>query len=634
MGGLVVDVAIDPLQVGIETHTDEAAPVVGRSDPLRALLRVHGRVAHDKHARAEFVAVAVELVDMGGAPRQSEIGGELPPLRRLVVGPQVVGEVTEGVMPSVAAARVVVTGGPRLLIVKAYAGLGIPCPEAVFLYGVGPQVIFGVVGDERHDARTLLILVAYVQIGSARLGVPPAVGEVPLQQVLKRGEVHTHGRNVRVVHTPDAVFLSVVALESRLPEEVAVSAGIEVDLADGRVVDDSVERVAYAAREGIYHDGPSEGDALLQQVFAAQLGAEHDTRLHVVHAVIALHTQVVELIAERGRKVVLAETRVVEQVVGRLPVAGVGVGALQPPCQPAVERHRALSLRHHRIALSVASVEGVDVAFGLCLPVGEGLLFHHDDATQGLRTVSHRLGTLHHLYRTAAVLVDFGCVVESPLLSGLSRTVVDNEDAVAVHAVDDGFGHRCPGLYGTHAAHVLKDGSQRFAHRPVNDGLGYPVAHAVDACLPALARHHDFADVLFLVEQEFALLFLFCGPRTVGRCRQRLVCVVFHRRLRGLGRHSKGRRQQTESHIYTRHICTSFHLENMNADMDFRTSTAACTRQVWTQSTPMPARGPQKRLLEVGNNREKVKSMERFSMPQQAESDCLRHQYGGRQSAK
>ena len=61
---------------------------------------------------------------------------------------------------------------------------------------------------------------------------------------------------------------------------------------------------------------------------------------------------------------------------------------------------------------------------------------------------------------------------------------------------------------------MFEDGSERLAHRTVDQVFAYPVAYAVDAGLLAHARYHNLADIVFFSKFRptvFLVVFCFCG---------------------------------------------------------------------------------------------------------------------------
>ena len=105
-------------------------------------------------------------------------------------------------------------------------------------------------------------------------------------------------------------------------------------------------------------------------------------------------------------------------------------------------------------------------------------------------------------------------MVGAPLLSCLSCSIVNDEYSVAIHAVDNGLGHRCTRLDGAYAANMFEDGSERFTHGTVYQVFAYLVAYAVYAGLLSHACYNNLVDVVFFAKFRltvFLVVFCLCG---------------------------------------------------------------------------------------------------------------------------
>jgi hypothetical protein len=66
------------------------------------------------------------------------------------------------------------------------------------------------------------------------------------------------------------------------------------------------------------------------------------------------------------------------------------------------------------------------------------------------------LAALNHGEAGSGEGVDFGCVVEGPLLALLPHAVVEYQYSIAVQAVDNGLGNRGAGLDAVHPRDALQ----------------------------------------------------------------------------------------------------------------------------------------------------------------------------------
>ena len=119
-------------------------------------------------------------------------------------------------------------------------------------------------------------------------------------------------------------------------------------------------------------------------------------------------------------------------------------------------------------------------------------MVHQDDATKGFRAVFYGFGAFYYLDIGVAVLVYFGCVVGSPLLSGEPGTIAHEQYSVAIHAVDDRLGYGGAGLYGAHAADIFEQCGQRFAHGAGDGRATDLLLHVVGAKGRMFARDDNF----------------------------------------------------------------------------------------------------------------------------------------------
>ena len=93
--------------------------------------------------------------------------------------------------------------------------------------------------------------------------------------------------------------------------------------------------------------------------------------------------------------------------------------------------------------------------------VGQRRVVEEHHTAHGAETVADALRTLHHFDHARAGVVDFGRVVGTPTLAFEAHTVVHEQDATGVHALNHGFGDRAARADGADAG----DGFEQFGQR-------------------------------------------------------------------------------------------------------------------------------------------------------------------------
>ena len=206
------------------------------------------------------------------------------------------------------------------------------------------------------------------------------------------------------------------------------------------------------------------------------------------------------VVAQGGRKVLLAQAGVVEVVVGRAGVARAAQRALQPGAEApqaagAVHEGRLHEARDGPEA-AVAHAHRVQLA-AHAGRVGQGGGLHEHHAADGIGPVADAGGTLDDGEAGGGEGVDFRGVVGPPLLAFLAHAVVENQYPVAVKAVDDGLGNRRPGLDAVHAADAFEGFAQAQAPRLAQGrpAEGFLLLAHQRPRLP-LARHLHVAQLL------------------------------------------------------------------------------------------------------------------------------------------
>ena len=93
--------------------------------------------------------------------------------------------------------------------------------------------------------------------------------------------------------------------------------------------------------------------------------------------------------------------------------------------------------------------------------VGQRRVVEEYHTAHGAETIADALRTLHHFDHARAGVVDFGRVVGTPTLAFEAHTVVHQQDATRVHALNHGFGDRAARADGADAG----DGFEQFGQR-------------------------------------------------------------------------------------------------------------------------------------------------------------------------
>ena len=163
--------------------------------------------------------------------------------------------------------------------------------------------------------------------------------------------------------------------------------------------------------------------------------------------------------------------------------------------------------------MPVTSVECGDSAFGVFLPESERGLFHHDNTSQGIRTVPYSVRAFYDQNITAFVYIYFGGMVCRPLLPRLARTVIDDQDAVAMHSMNDGFGYCCSCAERTDTTDPFQQCGKRTACRTMDFGGRDPVTYGSCRYSRTPCGDDDF----------FQMLYRKCDRNSISLCSRMLV---------------------------------------------------------------------------------------------------------------
>ena len=145
-------------------------------------------------------------------------------------------------------------------------------------------------------------------------------------------------------------------------------------------------------------------------------------------------------------------------------VATVGIGSLNAPRQRGQKGHGTFGIAHHLIAIAIGTVHTRQLSACSFLSVRQHILFHYHNSAKGFRAVSHRFSPFHNFYLRAAVLINLWCVVGTPLLSCKLGTVIDEQDSISVHTVDNGLRYGTACLNGADTADTFQHRTQRLPH--------------------------------------------------------------------------------------------------------------------------------------------------------------------------
>ena len=134
-----------------------------------------------------------------------------------------------------------------------------------------------------------------------------------------------------MVHASNSVFAAIVLLKGRLPREIPQVRVVIKGFEENRLMADLLKRIADVPAEGGKIDGSTEPDALLKQLLIAHLRTLHDAQFLCKQTVTGLKTPRLMPVTKRQREVVLAQTCVIQQVMGSASVTSVLCVCMQTP---------------------------------------------------------------------------------------------------------------------------------------------------------------------------------------------------------------------------------------------------------------------------------------------------------------
>ena len=356
---LVVDVAVDPLRIEVDTCREAWSMVTRRHHPLAAHFGAEGRVAHGIQARGLFQPVAVEFVHVGRTERGAEVGEQVEVGRGVPMHAQRIGEV--GVLrtaPVEMAVEVAPSGG-KSAVVQAHAHLSAPVRTGILLDEEAAGILLRVVGDDGHHARAGAVLVVDGVEEGAHLARPVlCISVLPVDVEVEGVEAEVEGGHVGAIVAAEVEFLPVVVLPRRLHTQPCAAVPAIGCRGPRHMVHHLLVGVVDGAGERFDIRRAADADALFEQFDFAHLCAVEHTDFCCKEAVVDIDRPVVAHPAGSRREVGFAHTGVVEQIVGRGAVAPVDIGALHAPGGIALpERERPIGHAHQCTAPTVASVE-------------------------------------------------------------------------------------------------------------------------------------------------------------------------------------------------------------------------------------------------------------------------------------
>ena len=128
--------------------------------------------------------------------------------------------------------------------------------------------------------------------------------------------------------------------------------------------------------------------------------------------------------------------------------------------------------------------------------VGQGFAVEQDHAAEGLRAVAHGFRAFHHIDAPGRVGIELRRVIHAPLLALLPHAVVHDEQARAVHAVENGFGNGGTGLHHAHAFDLFEGRSERVAQIFLHLGRRNALGGGVDRMDDAPGLHHGLVEAI------------------------------------------------------------------------------------------------------------------------------------------
>ena len=463
---VVVDVAVDALIEGTRFDGEAGVAPLRAEHRLVAAFALQMAVAH--HPIGAFLQPdGVELVDVGRPPRPTHVGARVPLFADLVVrgerGSEIAVEFEVVVVGVVAQTRVTVDRHHAEVVAQAEGGL--QAPEGGFVQGETAHRKCGEVG---HKGRLLGAgIVEILLIGVGQSGLGGHVPEVPLG--VPRG-IELEGLENQVLHRNPTPLLFLAVLE--FLAQVLLERGHEVEPVVGidapfqfalhgevlRLLEGGLDVVGEGAQgSGIGTPGL---EALHELVEVGDFRSVVDAAALVVEARKQRGGDVAILIAQHGREGDVVVARVVKDIVGRAVVAPFGVVAVHASAPAFVARFEGAAARY---AARVGVVAHVGRTFHVEMRavVGQGRVVEEHHTAHGAETVADALRALHHFDHARAGVVDLGRVVGTPTLAFEAHTVVHEQDATRVHALNHGLGDRAARADGADAG----DGFEQFGQR-------------------------------------------------------------------------------------------------------------------------------------------------------------------------
>ena len=286
-------------------------------------------------------------------------------------------------------------------------------------------------------------------------------------------------------------------LIGRLPFERAARGKSISRVEFGHLVHHFLVGIVDLARPRVEFRRTTEANALAQQLFVAHLRTEEHADAGGEQTVEGIDLKAVAFPAEGRRTVGFAQAGVVEQVACCGAIAAVHISALHTPRRTAARKGQTgVGRSCQSEASAVAAVECRDIAFGLRAHIREGFAIEQDDTAESFGTIAHGLRAFHHIDAAGVVGIQFGRVIHAPLLSLLAHTVVHDEQARAIHAVQHRFGDGGAGLHHAHSFDLFEGGgkgtTEIFLHLGGRERLCGGIARVDDAS----GLHHGLVEAI------------------------------------------------------------------------------------------------------------------------------------------
>ena len=164
--------------------------------------------------------------------------------------------------------------------------------------------------------------------------------------------------------------------------------------------------------------------------------------------------------ASHGRQTNGVVARVVEQIFGRAIIAAARVHTMQ------AQRHLPIAHLHIATATHAARIGVVTKVhraahFATLIAVGQRRIIHQHDSTHRTKAVANALGTFHHFHHARTCIIQLGRMVGTPALALQTHTIINEQNATAMHTLNHRLGNSVARADGTHAGNALQHLGQR-----------------------------------------------------------------------------------------------------------------------------------------------------------------------------